>query len=387
MSADTRHRGSRVIARALYDVANSSFATLIVTYRKRFLLSFRAGDRSGPAVPLRVHDTPAPGRSRNRARSRSEGAPPLPADLLHLRPTDAAGLRVVALALGGTAVGVALSLTDGWTLWLAGQALLALVLVQWFVILHECGHDTLFRTRRYHPLAGRLAAFFSLIPYHAWIRVHGRHHKWTGWQDLDPTTESLVPRPLGRAERTLVNTCWRLWIPLFSVLYRVNNYWHLPRLRRLFPRPQDRRAITWDLAVLLAIYGGILAIAGPAVVLRVTGVALLVSLGIEDLLLLSQHTHIPQHVSGGEAVRPFPALEQESFTRSLRLPPLLSALVLHFDAHELHHMYPFVPGYHLHRIAYAPHNEIGWRQWIRGAKQMRGDVLLFQNRLDSGYDL
>lgn len=139
--------------------------------------------------------------------------------------------------------------------------------------------------------------------------------------------------------------------------------------------------------MLLAIYGGILAIAGPAVVLRVTGVALLVSLGIEDLLLLSQHTHIPQHVSGGEAVRPFPALEQESFTRSLRLPPLLSALVLHFDAHELHHMYPFVPGYHLHRIAYAPHNEIGWRQWIRGAKQMRGDVLLFQNRLDSGYDL
>jgi hypothetical protein len=61
--------------------------------------------------------------------------------------------------------------------------------------------------------------------------------------------------------------------------------------------------------------------------------------------------------------------------------------VLHFDAHELHHMYPFVPGYHLHRIAYVPDNQIGWWQWIRGAKKMRGDVLLFQNRLESGYDL
>ncbi|CAN5847962.1 hypothetical protein BH24ACI5_BH24ACI5_12140 [soil metagenome] len=318
---------------------------------------------------------------------RSEGAPPLPAALIHLRPTDAAGATVVALAVLGTAAGVGLSIMDGWAPWLAGQLLLSLVLVQWFVILHECGHDTLFRTRRYHVVAGRVAAFFSLIPYNAWTRVHGRHHKWTGWQDLDPTTAALVPRPLGRAERTVVNTCWRLWIPLFSVLYRVNNYWHLPRLLRLFPKPADRRAIAWDLVILLAIYGGIVAVAGPTMFLRVAGVALLVSLGLEDLLLLSQHTHIPQHVSHGASVRPFPAVEQEPFTRSLRLPRPASAFVLNFDAHELHHMYPFVPGYHLHRIPYVPDNQTGWWQWVRGAKRMRGDVLLFQNRLESGYDL
>src|SRR5688572_28661240 len=150
--------------------------------------------------------TRAPGRYRGRVATRYDMKPPRPAELLHLRPTDGAGFRVVALALTGTAAGVALALIDRWGPWLAGQALLALVLVQWFVILHECGHDTLFRTRRYHLVAGRLAAFFSLIPYHAWTRVHGRHHKWTGWQDLDPTTASLVPRPLGRAERALVNT-------------------------------------------------------------------------------------------------------------------------------------------------------------------------------------
>ena len=217
--------------------------------------------------------------------------------------------------------------------------------------------------------------------------MHGRHHKWTGWQDLDPTTASLVPRPLGRAERTIVNTCWRLWIPLFSILYRINNYWQVARLCRMFPKPADRRAIVVDAAVLLAVYGAIITVAGPALVARVTGVALLLSLGLEDLLLLSQHTHVPQNVSGGAAVRPFPAVEQESFTRSLRLPPLVSAFILHFDAHELHHMYPFVPGYHLHRIRYSPENEIGWWHWVRGAKQMRGDVLLFQNRLDTGYDL
>lgn len=313
--------------------------------------------------------------------------PPAPADVIHLRPTDAAGFRVLALALGSTVAALALSLMEGWIPWAAGQLLLAVMLVQWFVILHECGHDTLFRTRRYHVIAGRLAAFFSLIPYQAWTRVHGRHHKWTGWQDLDPTTAALVPRPLGRVERTIVNSCWRLWIPLFSILYRLNNYWHVPRLLRLFPKTADRRALVQDIVLLVAAYGLIAWWIGPALVVRVSAVALLVSFGLEDLLLLSQHTHVPQNVSGGAQVRPFPAVEQEPFTRSLRLPAAVSAFVLNFDAHELHHMYPFVPGYHLHRIPYEPENEIGWWQWVRGAKRMPGDVLLFQNRLESGYDL
>lgn len=318
--------------------------------------------------------------------ARSEAAP-YPADLTHLRPTDAAGTRIVAIASAGTLLGLVLSFAGGWGMWLCGQALLAVMLVQWFVILHECGHETLFRTRRWHAAVGQIAATFSLIPYHSWTRVHGRHHKWTGWQDLDPTTESLVPRPLGRVERVLMNACWRLWIPLFSVLYRVTNYWNIPRLLRMFPKASDRRAIVRDTALLLALYGLIIVVFGPAAMLRACALALVLSLAMEDLLLLSQHTHVPQHVSHGAPVKPFPAIEQEPFTRSLRLPPLASAFVLHFDAHELHHMYPFVPGYHLRRIPYSPENEIGWWRWVSRAKQLRGDVLLFQNRLESGWDL
>jgi omega-6 fatty acid desaturase (delta-12 desaturase) len=272
-------------------------------------------------------------------------------------------------------------------LWIGGQLIVAVTLVQWFVILHECGHGTLFRTRRWHAAAGWIAAAFSLIPYHAWTRVHGRHHKWTGWQDLDPTTESLVPRPRGRAERALVNICWRLWIPIFSLVYRATNYWHIPRLFHIFPTLPDRRAIARDTALLVAFYAFIVLALGPAMVLRGAALAIAISFVIEDLLLLSQHTHVPQHVSGGRRVTPFAAQEQEPFTRSLRLPRIASAFLLHFDAHELHHMYPFVPGYHLRRIAYTPAHEIGWWRWVRGAKRVPADVLLFQNRLDTGYDL
>jgi fatty acid desaturase len=92
-------------------------------------------------------------------------------------------------------------------------------------------------------------------------------------------------------------------------------------------------------------------------------------------------------VSCGGRVAPHSAMDQERFTRSLRLPGVVSRAVLHFDAHELHHMYPFVPGYRLRDIAYEPQNEIGWRQWVVAARRIPGDVLLFQNRQQTGFDL
>ena len=224
----------------------------------------------------------------------------------------------------GPALALLLSFAGGWGCGSAGQVLLALMLVQWFVILHECGHDTLFRTRRWHAVAGRLAAILLADS----VPLPGRAS--TAATTSGPAGRTSIRRPRrscrGRSaapSALLVNICWRLWIPLFSVLYRLTNYWHLPRLLRMFPKPADRRAIA-------ARHGGcsrrstplLVVLAGPARCCELAALALLLSLVIEDLLLLSQHTHVPQNVSDGAAVQPFPAVEQEPFTRSLRLPPV-----------------------------------------------------------------
>jgi fatty acid desaturase len=314
-------------------------------------------------------------------------SPPKPSDLAHLRPSNAAGSGVILIALGATALAIALSIRDELWLWLAGQIILAIALVQWFAILHECGHETLFRSRRIHGVVGQLAGFFSLIPFYNWKRVHGRHHKWTGWQDVDPTTATLVPRELRRAERILVNVCWRYWIPLFSVLYRINNFWHWPRLRTLFEKSEDRRRLLVSSIGLVVVYLALVVLVGPSALIRLIGLGVLLSLIAEDLLLLSQHTHIPQQLSHGEPVRPFPTIEQEVFTRSLVFPRWLSALLLHIDAHELHHMYPFVPGYRLGGIPYETENEIGVWTWVRRARAMPGELFLFHNRLETGADI
>src|SRR4051794_30670906 len=102
---------------------------------------------------------------------------PTPSELSHLRSSDALGAAVVLGSAALTAASILLSTRHEWWLWVTGQVLLALALVQWFAILHECGHEILFRTRRFHALAGQVAGFFSIIPFFNWKRVHGRHHK------------------------------------------------------------------------------------------------------------------------------------------------------------------------------------------------------------------
>ena len=317
-------------------------------------------------------------------RRRVVETPPVP----DLRPTDGMGLAFAAWAAASTAAGWWLATRDPLLSWAAGQVLLAGAFLQWFTLLHECGHGTLFRTRRLNDAVGRVAGFLALIPFRCWKPIHARHHKWTGWQDLDPTTAALAPRPLGRLERLAVNVCWRYWIPIFSVLYRAGNYWNLVRLFRLLdPKPAEARAMVIDAVALAATWMALVFTLGPAAFLRTAGPALLLTLVVEDVLLLSQHTHMPMRLGRGRDVEPYAAPDQGPFTRSLRLPAWLSTMLLHFDAHELHHLYPAVPGYRLREVRRPVRNEVSWKTWVPAARAIVGEVFLFQNRNQSGLNI
>lgn len=319
--------------------------------------------------------------------SSSQG-PPSSTQLAHLKPRNRTGWLYLAWSVGLTGLALFLSTVDAWPLYLLGQVLLAVALLQWFVLLHEAGHNTLFRTPLLNRCVGRLAAYFAVIPYGCWKLVHGVHHRWTGWQDLDLTTATLVPRPLSWLERVIINVCWKTWLPLFSSLYRLQNYWNLPRLWRRFPHRRQRNQLVGGMLFLAAAYALTVYLVGPALLLRLAGLGLFLTLVLQDPLLLSQHTHVPLEVSAGAEVRPFPPREQEVFTRSLQFPTWFARVVLlNLDAHELHHMYPRVPGYDLHKIAYVPQNRVHWFRWLVQAKRLPAEVFLFQNRRQSGHHL
>jgi len=314
-------------------------------------------------------------------------APPI-SQFRSLKPSDLIGAMFVLGCSVATGVAIYLSTVDHWLLWLLGQMLLAFAMLQWFVLIHEAGHKTLFRSAAWNKYGGHLASLLAGIPFESWTTVHALHHRWTGWQDLDATTATLVPRRLKLWERVIINGCWKLWIPLFSVLYRLQNYWNLPRLYKLFPRRKKRLRLTLNVFVLLAIYVSVCWLVGFHQILVIFALAAFLSLMMQDILILSQHTHIPMQLSQGEDVAPFTPAEQEFFTRSLEFPRWFSVLVLlNLDAHELHHIYPSVPGYYLSRIGYETHKCVPWWRWLQKAKQIPGEVFLFQNSSRSGFDI
>ncbi len=54
------------------------------------------------------------------------------------------------------------------------------LLVRVFIIQHDCGHHSFFRSRRANDLLGSLCCLFTLTPYHFWKRSHARHHASSG---------------------------------------------------------------------------------------------------------------------------------------------------------------------------------------------------------------
>lgn len=305
-----------------------------------------------------------------------------------LRASDTQGASIVAGCAALTLLGVWLSVRGGALQWALGQMLTAVALLQWFIVLHEAGHLTLFRTRGLNIVAGHLAGALALIPFESWRRVHGLHHVWTGWQDLDPTTASLAPRARSAGELLLVDLAWRFWLPLFSVVYRIGNYWNRARLAACFTDRAARRRMAINAVLLMLGYAALIAALGMQDAARIFGIALLLSLALQDPLILSQHTHIAQRVSSGEPVKPFAPEQQASYTRSLRCPRGFARWVLfNFNAHELHHRYPGVPGYRLHAFDQAQANTVDWWEWLRAAKGMRGSVFLYENRDRTGFRL
>jgi omega-6 fatty acid desaturase (delta-12 desaturase) len=61
-----------------------------------------------------------------------------------------------------------------------GSVVNALFLVRIFCLTHEAGHGALFTSRKTNKWVGRFLAFFALVPYSCWQRMHHVHHRHVG---------------------------------------------------------------------------------------------------------------------------------------------------------------------------------------------------------------
>jgi acyl-lipid omega-6 desaturase (Delta-12 desaturase) len=222
------------------------------------------------------------------------------------------------------------------------QILLSVVFFNAFSILHECGHGTTSKHGWLNAVVGHAASTFCFIPYYPWKYIHQKHHTWTGNIEQDPVLKSLRTWR-ERGVPWIVRAAWWSWIPLGALLQHLV-YLTYPvamwRARELTGRKLLRSSISllWLPGSHLALW----ALAPDLVRPQNFLVAIVLFLVVEELV------NIPHHVGMSTFDRKLPAWEQYRATRSCYYPPGLSeVLVLNFNFHIEHHLFPSLPWFRL----------------------------------------
>jgi fatty acid desaturase len=270
-----------------------------------------------------------------------------------LGPSDVVGAVTFAAELCVTAAAiVALANLPRWSVgfW-AMEALCGVLIFHWFAVLHECGHKTMFSQTRWNTVAGHVASVFCLIPYTPWRAVHLAHHRWVGVIDKDPTQQDLLDflrrQPLKHCVFWIM---WKMWIPVPIVFFLYKTFWGYPiHVYRTLSASDWRHAVVSTLVCLtipVVLAFGI----GPGAALAYFGPMLVVFYFLIENTNLPQHSELFPHLSDAHP-QPIRVSEQDEVTRSTHLPDWLStALLLNFNRHTEHHLFPAAPWFRLNRL-------------------------------------
>jgi len=101
----------------------------------------------------------------------------------HVRPDDRRGLAAVALTLlpiGALGVAAWLGSSVSFALTAAITLLTSLFLLRAFVLMHECGHGSLFRSGRLNRGFGFALGVLTGMPQYVWSQHHQFHHAHNG---------------------------------------------------------------------------------------------------------------------------------------------------------------------------------------------------------------
>jgi acyl-lipid omega-6 desaturase (Delta-12 desaturase) len=272
-------------------------------------------------------------------------------------PVLARSLVQLSTSFGGFfATCVVVYLCIAVSLWIALplSALAAGFLVRIFIIQHDCGHGSFFRSRRANDLIGMLCSLMTLTPYAFWRRQHARHHG--SWNNLDRRAASGLDiysscmtvaeyRALGRWQRGLVRCTnhplvVNLLFPpvVFIILYRTP-FDAAKNWRR------ERYAVYLTNLALVAFFGGLGLALGYDRVVAVQ-LPVMVCASIVGVWLFSVQHRFEHALWTPEGSWNFGAASLRS-TSYLRLPRILQWFTGNIGFHHVHHINPRIPNYRL----------------------------------------
>lgn len=295
------------------------------------------------------------------------------------KANNKSGTKELIIQIAWLTIGTLLSFKN--PTWLLGQIILGIGFWRTFAILHACGHGAFFNNRKLNNLIGFLLAPLCFIPYYPWKYIHQDHHAWTGWKDIDPTTLGLMKRPKNWQQKVL-NFCWKTWIPLISIHYILTVFFDINHSSfRVFNRKLMMviLSIIWVISfhlILIAEFGG------PWI--TVFALSTFIYLNLGDISLLTQHVHLPLDVANGASVNPKFLWEQDQYSHTMIFPEFATKwIVLGFNHHSLHHLFPRLPYYKSHLVPFEGTHTHDWKEWILKAKGMKATDLIFDQKINS----
>lgn len=222
-------------------------------------------------------------------------------------------------------------------------------LVRLFIIQHDCGHGSLFRSRLANDLVGRIIGVFTLTPYDYWRRTHAAHHATSGNLDrrgVGDINTLTVREYLGLSRwRQLAYRVYRHPLVLFGI-----GPIYLFILKHRLPLDMPLRSGVWS--NLLATNAGIVVLV--AVLAMLVGPIDLLKLQVPIVLLAASAGiwlfHVQHQFEGtywrrdGNWSFYQAALQGSSY---YCLPRPLQWLTASIGLHHIHHLCSRIPNYRL----------------------------------------
>ena len=241
------------------------------------------------------------------------------------------------------------AISDSYWLTAAVTLLMVLFLTRIFVLMHDCGHGSMFRTGRLNRFFGFVLGVLAGMPQYVWSQHHAFHHatngnwaKYRGPFIVDTVDDYAAMSEKQRRRYQLLRRIPML--PLHAFIYVLV----MPRLNWLRGRwanPDERFHMTWNNVVLLTLWLLMSLAIGPALFFAVYLTSLTLATAVGILVFTVQHNFEGSYASADEGWDYHEAALHG--TSYLVLPAWLNWFTADIAYHHVHHLSATIPNYRL----------------------------------------
>jgi omega-6 fatty acid desaturase (delta-12 desaturase) len=298
----------------------------------------------------------------------------------YTRPDDSKGLVQGLVTITAIVIlwylAIAIESVSRWYALLAVVPL-SLFTLRVFALMHECGHNSLFRSQGLNRMFGFILGVLSGMPQYVWAQNHNYHHTHNGnWEKYrGPYTTLSVGEyaALSAAQQCLYRwKCSPVLAPLVGFIYLIFNprytwlrgscafvayvvskkiqqpnvSWraHAASFKaRYWKSKKEYWHMFWNNAVLLPAWVVMSWLCGPAVFFAVYLLSVSLAGGVGIVLFTVQHNF--EHAYASNTANWDYDAGAINGTSFLILPGFLNWFTINIGYHHIHHLSPAIPNY------------------------------------------